>query len=426
MTSVARRATSSVSSSGGRRSSRPRGIAISPSSTQVHRRLAAARPGARARRRSHTATTDSTTASAVPTGRSPPSSTGSCARSATRWPTSACSSSVGPRPTTAGPRAPTRRRSFPGFPTRAEVVEQYARAHAARRLQPLLLLRVPVLAARVHLRGCLRAVRRGRDGRARRRERRAPLAGHASPRRARRSRARQRLTTRSSWRRAPAEPAPLRTERERPHHVHHERTVLLDPHASPLAVGELADALTVEREHAGASPLDAPRRDASGRRRTDRHLGERAGSDRHRHQSLLAARTEHDRDRAAGRRGCSTPASPHIPSAAGFTRATTALASRSGSNRSIDPTRPPSSSTASTTARSLPSPSISRCTTGGRRRDLGDARRARRREARPRCRRASARSSAGTRCSYRSRSGSPAPTANRARPRGSCRRLPGR
>ena len=62
---------------------------------------------------------------------------------------------------TARPDAATQ---LPGFPTRAEVVEQYATAYAPRRHQSFVLLRIPVLATRLHLRRCVRALRRRCDG----------------------------------------------------------------------------------------------------------------------------------------------------------------------------------------------------------------------------------------------------------------------
>ena len=77
-----------------------------PAIDEVAERLAATDPAAARRRRSPTATTGSATAWSIPSsGPSPPSSTGSCARSATRSPTSDTSACTGPTP--AAPAAGT-------------------------------------------------------------------------------------------------------------------------------------------------------------------------------------------------------------------------------------------------------------------------------------------------------------------------------
>ena len=162
--SGARRATSSVSSSGGRRSSRRPEIAICPSSTRCT--AGSPRPSpSRAPRRSLTATTDWTTASVSPDGpaRRSPRLGALHARRPDGRPRR-CSSSVGPRTATAVPRVPTRRRSFPASPPVQRSSSSMRTRTQPRRQQPLVLLRVPVLATRLHLRRCLRALRRRRDG----------------------------------------------------------------------------------------------------------------------------------------------------------------------------------------------------------------------------------------------------------------------
>ena len=128
------------------------------------------RAGADACRRSRaspspTATTASATASPIPSAAaSPPSSTGSCARWATRSPTSATSASTGPTP---GRRraATTIRRARRGFPAYADLLERYAAADRSRPVGDRLLRRVRVVAPGRHQRGRVRPVPPRGDGR---------------------------------------------------------------------------------------------------------------------------------------------------------------------------------------------------------------------------------------------------------------------
>ena len=79
-------------------------------------------------------------------------------------------------------RAPDAATQLPGFPTRAEAVARYGERTGRDVSEPRVLLRVPVLAARVHLRRRLRALRGRRDGRPARCGRRGPVTGHAAAR----------------------------------------------------------------------------------------------------------------------------------------------------------------------------------------------------------------------------------------------------
>ena len=70
---------------------------------------------------------DNTMVGADDPGRSSRSSTGRCPRSATRSPTSGCSCSTGAAPTRRSSRPAPRSTTQPGFLTRDEIVERYAR-----------------------------------------------------------------------------------------------------------------------------------------------------------------------------------------------------------------------------------------------------------------------------------------------------------
>ena len=76
---------------------------------------------------SSTATSASATASTRPTAPSWRCSTGSCARSATRWPTCRTCCARGPSPATRRGPAPTRPAGPPGFPTREELADPLRR-----------------------------------------------------------------------------------------------------------------------------------------------------------------------------------------------------------------------------------------------------------------------------------------------------------
>ena len=171
--------------------------------------------------------------------RSPRSSTGSSARSATRSPTSACCSSTGRSPATSSCRCSPRRRSPPGFPSaRRASASRYAERSGRDLSRDRLLRRARLLEAGDHPRGRLRPLRR--------------RASTARPTRASRSSP----GSSSAWPRRPTRPSAGSTE------LRHERRSVA---VSCGAMGRRPGRTGSDRRRA-ASPLLAASRPARSRR----------------------------------------------------------------------------------------------------------------------------------------------------------------